>query len=353
MSYSDDDDDRGIDELRAEREALIALGDRLPGSAIGDLAAELGQGASWPRNLRGTPMIVDTDIGGDPDDAIALAAAARTVPELALVLTNDETGGAAGYGQRARFARFLLSLMGCRDVRVVAGHSVGDSRYFCAGPLIHEAVPAQPTDVVGAVRELLETFEGPVRWVGMGAFSNLARVLEEIPEAGERLQVTQMGGAINYRDPSRAEHNVRMDVDAAHRVFAAVESGRLPELRLVTSDVTFRPEMEVTRESGLYRMLGETGGRGWQGLLRAHLNQWFSSFHPGSMQHDALTLTAALRKTFVNMNLARVRLDELGRMSLSDSGTEVWMSASAKYEPFNRWLEKTLTTVDHSTDVRR
>ncbi|KOX16971.1 hypothetical protein [Nocardiopsis sp. NRRL B-16309] len=71
------------------------------------------------------------------------------------------------------------------------------------------------------------------------------------------------------------------------------------------------------------------------------------------MQHDALALTAALRKTFVNMNLARVRLDELGRMSLSDSGTEVWMSTSAKYEPFYRWLEKILTTVETYTDTDR
>lgn len=117
----------------------------------GHLAAELGQGASWPQNLRGTPVVVDTDIGGDPDDAIALAAAVRAVPDLALVLTNDETGGATGYGRRARFARFLLDRMGRQDIRVAAGHSVGDSRYYCVGSLVPAEVPAQPTDVVGAV----------------------------------------------------------------------------------------------------------------------------------------------------------------------------------------------------------
>jgi hypothetical protein len=57
-------------------------------------------------------VVVDTDIGGDPDDALALAAAARAVPGLSLVVTTDETGAGQGYGQRARFARHLLD-WGC------------------------------------------------------------------------------------------------------------------------------------------------------------------------------------------------------------------------------------------------
>ncbi|MFE3459963.1 nucleoside hydrolase [Nocardiopsis aegyptia] len=297
---------------------------------------------------RGTPVVLDTDIGGDPDDSIALAAAARAVPELALVITNDETGGDVGHGQRARFARLLLDRLGRPDVAVVAGHGSGGTRYFCAGPLVPDTVPGQPTDVVSVVRGLLEASDGIVRWVGIGAFSNLARVIDEIPWAGRRLRVTQMGGALNYRDPSRAEHNIRMDVPAAHRVFRAVREGGLEDLHLITSDVTFSPEIEVTRQSRLYALLGEEA-TGWGGLLRDHLDLWFDSFHPGSMQHDALTLAAALRKTFVRLHLSTVELDELGRMSLSPTGADVWLSASAEYELCNRWLEKVLTSTTEST----
>ena len=54
-----------------------------------------------------SPMIIDTDIGGDPDDTVAVVAAARSVPELALVVTSDEYSG-----ERARFVRHLLDVAG-------------------------------------------------------------------------------------------------------------------------------------------------------------------------------------------------------------------------------------------------
>ncbi|WP_017588214.1 nucleoside hydrolase [Nocardiopsis ganjiahuensis] len=342
MPYSEDDD-RTMDELRAAQQETIARGRMMPpDSALGILAAETEQGGLWPRSERGTAVVLDTDLGGDPDDAIAVAAAARSLPELALVLTNDETGGATGHGQRARLARLLLDRLGRSDVPVVSGHGVGGTRYFCAEPLIPVEVPEQPRNVVGAVRELLSRTEGVVRWVGMGALSNLAAVLAEVPEAAERLRVTQMGGALNYRDPSRAEHNIRMDVGAAHAVFAAIGRGQLSDVQLVTSDVTFRPEIEVDRAGELYRNLVGQGDHTWQGLVRRHLDLWFDSFHPGSIQHDALALTAALHLPFVNLDLEEVALDGQGRMSLSPGGAEVWLSSSAKYPPFNRWLEESL-----------
>lgn len=341
MPYSEDD--RTMDELRAAQEDMIARGRRMPpDSALGILAAEAERGGLWPRSERGAPVVLDTDIGGDPDDAIALAAAARSVPELSLVLTNDETGGASGEGQRARLARELLDRLGRTDVPVVSGHSVGGTRYFCAEQLIPAEVARQSKDVVGAVREILDHTAGLVRWVGMGAMSNVARVLTEIPEIGERLRLTQMGGALNYRTPSRAEHNIRMDVSAARSVFAAIGRGQLTDVQLVTSDVTFRPDIEVDRDSDLYRSLAAHGSPTWQGLLRDHLDLWFASFHPGSIQHDALALAAALQLPFVNLDLEEVALDDEGRMSLSPGGAEVWLSSSATYPSFNRWLVSSL-----------
>lgn len=122
----------------------------MPGSAFANLAAEVRRGGLWPRSDLRTPMVLDTDIGGDPDDAIALAAAARVVPDLSLVLINDETGGDIPYGGRARFARVLLDELGRGDVTVVSGHSVGGTRYFCVDPLVPAAVPFRPAGVVAS-----------------------------------------------------------------------------------------------------------------------------------------------------------------------------------------------------------
>lgn len=308
-----------------------------------------------PDSHRPPPVVLDTDIGGDPDDALAVAAAARTVPQLVLVLTNDETGAPLPHGERARFARRLLDLLGRGDVATVAGHGVGGTRYFCAQELVPDSVPEQGKDVVGAVRTLLDRTDGPILWVGMGALSNLALVLAELPAAADRLAVTQMGGGLAYRDPSRAEHNVRMDVPAAHAVFEAIAAGQLEGVRLVTSEITFRTEIEVVPEGPVHHRLAQAPAGGWQDLLRRHLEAWFAAFHPGSMQHDALTLSAALDEPYVDLRPEHVVLDPVGRMARSgpdDRGAAVRLSAGADYAGFNTWLEGALFDGE-SVDVRR
>ncbi len=62
-------------------------------------------------------VLVDTDIGDDIDDAIALALILQS-PEI------DLQGITTVYGdtqQRARLAQYLLHIFGCEDVRVAAG----------------------------------------------------------------------------------------------------------------------------------------------------------------------------------------------------------------------------------------
>ncbi|WP_433678679.1 hypothetical protein [Nocardia sp. CA-119907] len=43
-------------------------------------------------SVTGTPIIRDVEAGGDPDDAVTVVYAAQ-LPELVLVVTNDEIGG--------------------------------------------------------------------------------------------------------------------------------------------------------------------------------------------------------------------------------------------------------------------
>lgn len=280
--------------------------------------------------LRDTPVIIDTDIGGDPDDAVALIAAAYTVPTLAMVTTTDEHNG-----ERARLARHLLDVLDRPDVDVVAGPP-GRSRYFCAEGLVPASVPFQPGGVAEAVHTLCTSTDGPVRWVGMGPLSNLAAVLTAHPHLAEQLVVTQMGGGLNYRDPTRAEHNIRLDPDAAR---AALRLAHRP--RLVTSDVTFTADIEITAGSDRYRMLAEADAP-WAGLLRAHMDRWFADFHPGTMQHDGLTLAAALHLPFLDFARHRVALDAAGRMRDEPDGAPVRMSVGADYPAFMTWLADAL-----------
>ncbi|MFF3068125.1 nucleoside hydrolase [Kitasatospora sp. NPDC057904] len=325
------------DDLRRHREAITALGEAIPDSVFAAMAKDI-RPSSLPEDLRNAPLIIDTDIGGDPDDALAVAAAARYTSDLRLVITGDES-----QGRRARFARHLLDLMDRPDVATVAGAELSDTPYFVIEHLVPQDVPAQRTDVVAAVREVLASTDGPVRWVGMAPLSNLAHVLAEAPEAATRLRVTQMGGALRYRNPEIAEHNVRLDVPAAHRVLKAVAVGHLRKPEFIASEVTFTPKIEVTAESPLYEWLAAPHAPQWAALLAAHLDAWFTRFHPGSMQHDALTLTAALRLPFVDSATIGISMDEIGRTTRSDDGVRIRWSFDADYDAFMTWLTKTLT----------
>ncbi len=281
---------------------------------------------------RETPLIIDTDVGGDPDDAIALAVAARSVPQLALVITSDERDG-----ERARFARYFLDLLGRDDVPVIAGASLGETRYFSVDGLVPPSIESQSTGVLEAVAELCGRTEGPVRWVGMGPLSNLAGVLSSEPVLASQLAITQMGGAIRYRDPPRAEHNFRLDPSAASTFIH-----RAHRPRLIVSDVTFTPEIEITDESALYRRLSEAEATDWRAVLKAHLDRWFAAFYPGTFQHDPLTLSAALELPFVDFDFEAVALDDAGRMTRDPAGRPLFLSRAARYEAFLGWPEAQL-----------
>ncbi|WP_131785286.1 nucleoside hydrolase [Protofrankia symbiont of Coriaria ruscifolia] len=319
------------DRVEAEREELAARAERYADLGLGIHAELLRAGGPVPPSLTDRPIIVDTDIGGDPDDAVAVVVAALTVPELKLVVTTDEVGG-----ERARFARYLLDLCGRPDVAVVAGRQLREAAYFTASGLVPDSVASTRTDVLRMV-EAVCAAGGLVRWVGMGPLSNLADVLDVRPHLAHTLVVTQMGGAVKYRDPSRAEHNIRLDPRAARDALAVLSR---PEL--VTSDVTFSAEIELDEQSGLYRWFASPEAPGWAQVLRAHFDQWFARYHPGSMQHDALTLSAALQLPFVDFYLRRIAFDSAGRMTVGD-GMEVFLSRKAEYGAFMCWLERGLT----------
>jgi len=121
--------------------------------------------------------------------------------------------------------RHLLHLVGRQDVRVIAGSDLGNSRLYFVDGLFPSEVPKQETDLVSAVADVCASTSGPVRWVGMGPLSNLSTLQSERPDLVARMVVTQMGGAIVYRDPSRAEHNFREDPEAAIRMLGPAPAG--------------------------------------------------------------------------------------------------------------------------------
>lgn len=276
------------------------------------------------------PVILDTEIGGEPDDAMALVVAARELPELALVVTSDELGG-----QRARFARFLLDSAGRADVAVVAGRQLSTTPLYFADGLTPAWVPPPSADVARAVESVRARSGGVARWIGLGPLSNLAALLASQPSLGRRLFVTQLTGMRSDGDQELPPRNFRLDPAAARRVLAAV-----PHLRLVSFALPAGQRAQLTASSPAIRQL--TGaGPSWATLLAAHCGQFFAHYHPAVIPAGPLALAAALRLPFTSFGPARVTIGETGRIDTT-RGTGVLVSRDVDYGALADWLRARL-----------
>ena len=283
--------------------------------------------ALTPRTL---PIILDTEIGGEPDDAMALVIAARELPELALVVTTDELGG-----ERARFARFLLDSAGRADVAVVAGRQLSATPPYFADGLTPDWVAAPSGDVTQAVATVCARSGGVARWIGLGPLSNLAGLLDRQPGLGRRLFVTQLTGTFSQADQALPPRNFRLDPAAARRVLSAV-----PHLRLVSFDLAAGQQAQLTAASPAIRQLAEAAPS-WATLLAAHCGQFFARYHPAIIPAGPLALAAALRLPFTPFTLARITVGDTGWITASTGG-DVLISRDADYRALADWLQARL-----------
>lgn len=276
-------------------------------------------------------VVIDTDLGHDPDDAVALALAARLVARL-VVVTADESGG-----RRARFARRLLDALGRADVPVIAGTAsgTGGEQRFLLDAYI-SAIPAQPDGLVETLARLTGEAVGPIVWVGQGPMTNLATVLTVVPELADRIHLFQMGGWLNnYRHPW-ASNNFHIDPSAAGTVLRMIECPHL-----VLAEHTAHHDIRITATSALYRSLAGPPRPGWQELLGACFRAWFAH-KPGSWMHDPLTLSAALGCEFVEFASERLRLDSRALLHREYAGREYAVSTTVDYLAFDTWLHDVL-----------
>ncbi|WP_378733310.1 nucleoside hydrolase [Nocardia brasiliensis] len=282
-------------------------------------------------------MILDTDIGYNPAGFVALAIAAHTVPDLA-VITADETRG-----RRARLARRALDSLGRHEVPVITGIDLGGEHRFVMDDDLGQP-PAGRDDMVDAIESLIDavarvcaTTSGPIFWVGMGPMTNLFTILTNFPDLADRLVVTQTGGWLDhYRDKTRASHNLHTDPPAAGLVLRAVQNPRL-----VLSDFTNSPHIDITADSALLRHLRSATATEWQRLLAANFQTWFAH-RSSSWMHDPLTLSAALDLAFVTFCPEWIRIERDARLYRDPHGRSIDVACAVDYEGFLEWMHKSL-----------
>jgi purine nucleosidase len=201
-------------------------------------------------------VLLDTDIGTDVDDAIALALI-LAAPELDLRAVTTISGDTR---LRARIARRLLALGGRSEVPVAAGVQEPILRQRSFLWLGHEGrgivedgddEPARsPTHGVDLFIDTVLRQRPHV--VAIGPLSNLAVAIMKEPAVIAAIpQLTLMGGALGRRDDvPQLEYNLGSDAEAAVLVLGA----GIPTT-LVPLDVTYRvfftaADLESLRRGG-------------------------------------------------------------------------------------------------------
>jgi purine nucleosidase len=246
----------------------------------------------------GLPVLIDTDIGDDIDDALALAFALRS-PELEVLGVTTVFQCAA---LRARLARRLCAAFGRSDLPVVAGldrpllGSVREDWRPSQAALAGEAEgpPGPPRAVEFIIRQGLRR-DGLVL-LALGPLTNVAVALAAEPALARRVRVVAMAGAW---DRDTAEWNVACDAEAAGAVLA---SG-VP-VDFVGLDVTTACPMR----GGDLRALAAAPEPG--ATLWAFVRAWREAGAPGErdapLLHDPLAVLASYRPALLRWDAGRV-----------------------------------------------
>ncbi|HEY2106178.1 MAG TPA: nucleoside hydrolase [Candidatus Binataceae bacterium] len=191
-----------------------------------------------------TPIILDTDIGGDIDDAFALALVLAS-PELDLKAVTTVSGDTMA---RARIAAKMLSVAGRNEVPVAAGDpgkpSDIDQAPWAAG---FTCSSLQKETAVELMSSVLARGHGQTVLVAVGPLTNLAALLRQHPESKRLIKrIVLMGGSIarGYYPNSgpTSEYNIAADAAASQAVF----SSGIP-ITMAPLDVTARLQLEGAR----------------------------------------------------------------------------------------------------------
>ena len=162
------------------------------------------------------PVVIDTDFGGDPDDAVALVYALRSRElDIRAIITSDEYKT----NHRARLLQQWLKADGY-SIPVFSGHDLGNTNLFLLDSLI-----VGNEEVLSIFKEnefkkiLTNLAEDNGQYISIGGLSNLNYLHKSFPELWSSIQTTIMGGAIHYHRHGATEHNVGLDVESAHKIF--------------------------------------------------------------------------------------------------------------------------------------
>lgn len=190
---------------------------------------------------------LDTDLGGDPDDACALVMLLGWPGvELVGITTTADPGG-----RRAGYVAHCLRLAGRDDIPVAAGAGVSlttlrDADPFAADERYWPATLAGRPSPPGAALDLLhQGVEQGATIVGIGPATNLALLEVARPGSLSRVPVVVMGGWLAPPTPGLPAWGPEMDWNVQWDTRASQIVAATAALTLVTLPVTLKAPLRA------------------------------------------------------------------------------------------------------------
>ena len=276
-------------------------------------------------------VIIDTDIGDDIDDALALALALSS-KELELL---GVTTVYRNVKLRAMLASKLLKLYGRGDIPVAMGFS---------NPLIEDAIPRDPPQAkaldlsedypnivnkhaVEFLREIIEN-ENEVTIITIGPLTNIAVLLRMYPHLIDKTNLIVMGGYLSY---PMAEYNIKCDPEAAYIVFNSH-----PRITMIGLDVTLKCAMY---DDMLEKLTSSSDPR--LRFLSKLYKYWCESSHMQvPIMHDPLAVVVSFRRDLVSLFPYSVKVELFGRhtrgltIPIQNANQEVEVALEVKVDDF-------------------
>jgi inosine-uridine nucleoside N-ribohydrolase len=214
------------------------------------LIARCAVASAEPQSERPLPVIIDTDIGDDIDDAFALTIALSD-PRFEVIGVTTAWGDTR---TRTLLVRRLLATMGREDVVVAQGAATADAAPFTQRRWALGATDAtEAPDAIDFIRAQVRARPGQITLIALAPLSNIQALQERDPDALRKLkQVVLMGGSIyvGYNKGGSipvAKPSAEYNIASAPKAFSALLQSKVP-VRMFPLDSTQIKFDEVRRE---------------------------------------------------------------------------------------------------------
>ncbi len=250
-------------------------------------------------------IILDTDLGTDVDDILALTLLTKS-PKIDLIGVTTVYGDTA---LRSRLTRATLDLLGRTDIPVFTGEStpLSQKEIFWGG---HEGTKlpiwdyiSKPTqhNAVDFLLNAAETYGKELTIFAIGPFTNIGYALKKDPKFLEKIhELVIMGGAFDRDFP---EHNIVSDVISANMMLKPQH--RITAVGLDVTTKTFFTHKEFQQLYHLPNRMGVLLNEqitNWLNFLEYQQGRVFDSINP----HDPLAAMAILMPELFNFDIGDI-----------------------------------------------